>query len=147
MGLGILASLTPDHWDIEILDESFEEFTYRDADLVGFTALTSQATRAYEIATIYREKNIKTVMGGIHASMMTDEALQYVQAPGLPPLEDLMLFLDSKKMPLYIGVSCAIGRGLVDLHHKPIVNFTYGELASPPELAQLMMDADDVVSF
>ena len=78
MGLGILAALTPDHWDIEILDESFEEFTYRDADLVGFTALTSQATRAYELATIYRKKNIKTVMGGIHASMMTDEALQYI---------------------------------------------------------------------
>ena len=79
--------------------------------------------------------------------LMVEEALQYVQAPGLPPMEDLMLFLDSKKMPIYIGVSCAIGRGLVDLHHKPLVNFTYGELKSPPELADLMIEADDVVSF
>lgn len=78
MGLGILAALTPDHWDIEILDESLDTFTYKEADLVGFTALTSQATRAYELAAIYRSKNIKTVMGGIHASMMLDEALTYV---------------------------------------------------------------------
>lgn len=78
MSLGILAALTPDHWEIEILDENLEIFAYLDADLVGFTALTSQATRAYELAGFYREKNIKTVMGGIHASMMTDEALQYV---------------------------------------------------------------------
>ncbi len=79
--------------------------------------------------------------------LMVEDALQYVQAPGLPPLEDLMLFLDSHNMPIYIGVSCAIGRGLVDLHHKPLVNFSYGELKSPPDLAQLMMEADDVVGF
>lgn len=79
--------------------------------------------------------------------LVQEDAIQYVQAPGLPPLEDLMLYLDSHNMPLYIGVSCAIGRGLVDPHHKPLVNFSYGELKSPPDLADLMIEADDVVSF
>ncbi len=78
MSLGIMAALTPDHWDIKILDENLGEFEFVDADLVGFTALTSQATRAYELAHIYRQKNIKTVMGGIHASMMPEEASKYV---------------------------------------------------------------------
>lgn len=80
--------------------------------------------------------------------LVKEDALQYVQAPGLPPLEDLFLFLfDTHKVPLYIGVSCAVGRGLVDLQHKPTVTFSYGELKSPPDLAQLMIEADDVVGF
>jgi radical SAM superfamily enzyme YgiQ (UPF0313 family) len=78
INLGIIASLTPDNWDIEILDENFDLFEYKEADLVGFTALTSQVTRAYEIADIYRSKKIPTILGGIHASMMPEEAMQFV---------------------------------------------------------------------
>jgi len=78
LGLGIVAALTPDDWDIEIVDENFEPFEYREADLVGLTAFTASATRAYEIASLYREKGIPTVLGGIHASMLPEEALQYV---------------------------------------------------------------------
>jgi len=78
MGLGIIAALTDSDWEIEILDESFDVFQVKKADLVGFTGLTSQATRAYELASIYRELNIPTVMGGIHASMLPEEALKYV---------------------------------------------------------------------
>ena len=77
MSLGIIAALTPDNWEIEILDENFERFTYKEADLIGITALTSQVSRAYEIALEYRKRNIPTVMGGIHVSMMKDEAMKY----------------------------------------------------------------------
>ena len=78
LGLGIIARLTPDDWEIEILDENFDEFEYKEADLVGFTAFTSNAYRAYQIAQVYRENGVPTVMGGIHASMMFQEALDYV---------------------------------------------------------------------
>lgn len=78
INLGIIAALTPDHWDVKILDENFEDFIYEPADLVGFTALTSQVTRAYDIAALYRENNIPTVLGGIHASMIPEEAMQFV---------------------------------------------------------------------
>ncbi len=77
MSLAIIAALTPNNWEIEILDENFERFEYRDADLVGLTALTSQVTRAYEIAAVYKNKNIPTVIGGIHVSVMPDEAASY----------------------------------------------------------------------
>ncbi len=78
ISLGIIASMTPDHWDVDIFDEQFDKFEYKEADLVGFTAFTAQVTRAYELADIYRKKGIKTVLGGIHASMMTDEAEKHV---------------------------------------------------------------------
>lgn len=80
LNLGLVAALTPDDWDVEVIDENFDEFTFRDADLVGITAFTSSANRAYELAAIYREKNIPVVMGGIHASMCSEEASRYVDA-------------------------------------------------------------------
>jgi len=77
LALGIIAALTPSNWDIEIIDENFDVFEFREADLVGITALTSAVNRAYTIASIYRERNIPVVLGGIHASMLPEESLQY----------------------------------------------------------------------
>ena len=80
--------------------------------------------------------------------LMKEGCIENVQAPGLPPLEDLILFLCmTNKTPIYIGVSCATGRGLVDEHQKPVVTFDYGELASPPKLADLIIEADNVIGF
>ena len=77
MSLAIIAALTPDNWDIELIDENFDRFEYREADLVGLTALTSQVTRAYEIAELYKNKNTPTVIGEIHVSVMPEEAKKY----------------------------------------------------------------------
>jgi radical SAM superfamily enzyme YgiQ (UPF0313 family) len=80
LGLGIVAALTPGDWDIEILDENFEKFSYKEADLIGISSFTSSITRAYEIAGIYRKRGIPTAIGGIHASMLPEEAMQYVDS-------------------------------------------------------------------
>jgi sulfur relay (sulfurtransferase) complex TusBCD TusD component (DsrE family) len=80
--------------------------------------------------------------------LMRTGCWENVQAPGLPPLEDLMLYLTQvKPIPIYIGVSCAIGRGLVDQDHKPVCGFSYGELGDPSKLATLIREADHVVGF
>jgi radical SAM superfamily enzyme YgiQ (UPF0313 family) len=80
IGLGIVAALTPDHWDVELVDENWEPFVYCQADLVGITAFTASANRAYEIAAIYRQRGVPVVMGGIHASMCREETLRFVDA-------------------------------------------------------------------
>lgn len=80
LSLGIIAALTPDDWKIKLIDENFRSFRYYEADLVGITSFTSSAPRAYEIAALYREKGIPVVMGGIHASMVPEEAMNYVDA-------------------------------------------------------------------
>lgn len=89
IGLGIIATLTPKNWDVEILDENFEEFQYKEADLVGFTALTSSVTRAYELAAIYRQKGIPTVIGGIHASMVPQESGEYCDVVVIGEVESI----------------------------------------------------------
>jgi len=80
LNLGILASLTPPDWEVELIDENFTPFAYRDADLVGVTAFSSSATRAYELSTAYRQQGVPVVMGGIHASVCHEEALRFVDS-------------------------------------------------------------------
>jgi radical SAM superfamily enzyme YgiQ (UPF0313 family) len=75
--LGYLATLTPSYWNIKIIDENIESMTFEDVDLVGITAMTSNAPRAYEISEQYRQKGIKTVIGGVHASMLPEEAARF----------------------------------------------------------------------
>ncbi|MBC8320564.1 MAG: B12-binding domain-containing radical SAM protein [Bacteroidetes bacterium] len=89
LGLGIIATLTPDDWDVELLDENFDSFEFKDADLVALTALTSSVTRAYEIADIYRKKGIASVLGGIHASMMPGEAMKLVDSVVIGEVESV----------------------------------------------------------
>ena len=78
--LAYVAALTPSDWDVQIIDENIQSMTSEDADLVGITAMTWNAPRAYEISEQYRRGGVKTIMGGIHASMLHDEAVQYVDA-------------------------------------------------------------------
>ena len=78
--LGYLAALIGSDWDVRIIDENIEPLTFEDADLVGITAITSNAPRAYKISEQYRRKGIKTVMGGIHAFVLYDEAVQFVDS-------------------------------------------------------------------
>jgi radical SAM superfamily enzyme YgiQ (UPF0313 family) len=77
LGLGIVAALTPDSWDVTLLDETWEQFSYTEADLVGITTFTATAPRAYEIARLYRSKGVPVALGGIHASMCPEEASQF----------------------------------------------------------------------
>jgi len=108
MALGIIAALTPENWEIEIADENFEDFTFRQADLVGITALTATINRAYEIAGLYRENGIPTILGGIHVSMLPGEASQYAdcivkgEAESVWPVI-IADFISGRLQPLYEG--------------------------------------------
>lgn len=77
LSLSYIAALTPKEYEIILIDENIEPFKFIPADIVGITGYTSLISRAYEIAQQYKLKGIPTVMGGIHVSMLPDEALKY----------------------------------------------------------------------
>ena len=83
LSLMVLAGLTPREWDISIVDENLGAPNY-DAmprpDLVGITAFTAQANRAYEVAAHFRKLGVPVVMGGIHATMCRDEAMEHADS-------------------------------------------------------------------
>ena len=85
-----IAGLTSDKFVVKIIDEYYQKIDFvEEVDLVGITAMTQQAYRAYEIADIYRKKNIPVVMGGIHASVLPDEALKHVDTVIIGEAEEL----------------------------------------------------------
>lgn len=108
LNLPYIASLTPDHYEIEVIDENIKPFEFKHADIVGITSYTSQVNRGYEIAQLYRARGIKTVMGGIHVSMMPEEALNFCDAVVIGEAESVWpkLLVDFEKGSLkkrYIG--------------------------------------------
>ena len=87
--LGIIATLTPDDWDIEIIDENYEKFYYIEADLVAISSYTHCINSAYEIARIYKQHNTPVVLGGIHASFFPNEAKKVVDIVAVGRAEGL----------------------------------------------------------
>ncbi|OGP26250.1 MAG: hypothetical protein A2022_03635 [Deltaproteobacteria bacterium GWF2_42_12] len=78
LNLPTLAALTPKDWEVEILDARVTPVDYNArVDLVGITGFTAEMPSAYEIADNFRKNGVKVVMGGVHVSAMSDEALQH----------------------------------------------------------------------
>jgi len=83
LGLMLLAGMTPPEWEVTIIDENLGAPDYAELprpDLVGVTAFTSQAGRAYEVAAHFRKLGVPVVMGGIHATMCLEEATLHADA-------------------------------------------------------------------
>jgi radical SAM superfamily enzyme YgiQ (UPF0313 family) len=90
LGLLRVAGATPPEWTVSILDEKAEPIDFsRPADLVGITGMTPAINRAYEIADRFRDRGVPVVMGGIHVSMMPDEALEHCDAVVIGEAEGL----------------------------------------------------------
>jgi radical SAM superfamily enzyme YgiQ (UPF0313 family) len=85
-----IIGLTPPNIEISYIDEDFEEIDFSVTyDIVGISAMTQQVTRAYEISKEFRERGVYVVMGGIHASVLPDEALEWVDTVVVGEAENL----------------------------------------------------------
>ncbi len=81
LGLAMVAALTPPEVEISITDENVTVIDFqKEIDLVGITAITITAKRAYEIADTFRAKGVKVVLGGSHPSALPKEASQHADA-------------------------------------------------------------------
>jgi len=81
LNLPTLAALVPPGVDVVISDDRFGEVNFSEKyDIVGITCITETALRAYEIADEYRSRGAKVVLGGIHPTLLTNEALQHADA-------------------------------------------------------------------
>ena len=77
----VIAALTPRSHEVVLVDENYEEVDFSvEYDLVAISAMTQQADRAYEIAGKFRKNGTKVVMGGIHATVLPDEAAVHVDS-------------------------------------------------------------------
>ncbi|MDH5681558.1 MAG: B12-binding domain-containing radical SAM protein [Spirochaetota bacterium] len=76
-----IAGLTPPEIELSITDEKYDQVDFdKKVDLVGISARTTCVSRAYEIADEYRKRGVKVVLGGMHPTILPDEAIQHADA-------------------------------------------------------------------
>jgi radical SAM superfamily enzyme YgiQ (UPF0313 family) len=78
LGIGILAGLTPKHYEIKFIDGNIESVDILEGwDIVAITVSTPAAQAAFEIAKQYQKTGALIVMGGMHPTVMPEECLTY----------------------------------------------------------------------
>ena len=107
LSLLIIASLTPDHHSVKIIDERYEEIDFNgDYDIVGISCYTFNVFRGYQIADEFRRRGKKIVLGGWHASTLPEEAKDHADAVVVGEAEEswprlLRDFEDGNLKPYY----------------------------------------------
>jgi radical SAM superfamily enzyme YgiQ (UPF0313 family) len=89
--LTTLAALIPDdiEVDLTLIDEGIEDIEPNiRADLIGISAITGSAPRAYEVADHFRRRGIPVVLGGVHPTLMPDEAARHADSVVIGYAED-----------------------------------------------------------
>ena len=90
LNLAVIAALTPPDVEVTITDENITTIDIeKKVDLVGITVLTVTAKRAYEIADRYRAQGVKVIMGGIHVSLLPEEAAEHADSLVIGEAEDI----------------------------------------------------------
>jgi radical SAM superfamily enzyme YgiQ (UPF0313 family) len=77
----LAAYVDPNKYDVHIIEESVDRIVPDDNfDLVAMSVMTPYAPRAYELAREYRARGAKVVLGGVHPSLLPEEAAQHADA-------------------------------------------------------------------
>ena len=78
LGVTTIAALFPAQWEVSVIDEDVDPVdTSQKADLVGISTLTLDAPHAYKLADGFRQREVPVLMGGMHPSVLPDEALEH----------------------------------------------------------------------
>ncbi len=123
LGLLILASLMKADFELEYVDENKTDINFeKKYQLVAISCMTQQADRAYKIADKFRRKNIKVTIGGIHPTIMPEEAKLHADSVFVGEVENTWKYFrqdyfNNKIKPFYIS------NGPVDLNESPIPSY------------------------
>ena len=115
--------------EVEIYNEDIGRPDYANlkADLIGISILTSTAKRGYEIAKKFPRD--KVIMGGVHASLLPEEASQYARQVVVGEAEEVIIDVAEGRLKEPI----VYGRAVSDLDALPDPDFSLikGYGASP----------------
>jgi len=78
LALYILEGLTSPEHEVKVIEEEvFDIDLDHKCDLVGISCMTANAPRAYELCREFKKRGKTVVLGGVHPSILPEEALQY----------------------------------------------------------------------
>ncbi len=82
--LPYLAAMTPEEWEISLVDEQLVDIDFNaPADVVAITTWTVNALRAYDIADRFRKRGVLVMMGGPHVFSHAEEVVDHCDAVGI----------------------------------------------------------------
>lgn len=129
LGLLTLAGMAPDRFDGEYIEvRDLNEVPDR-FDVIALSTLSATAKETYAMAARVRERGLPVILGGLHATLAPQEAINHVDAivigEGEPIWREVLEDLECGRLkPLYD----ARRYGPFDLRHAPMPRF---ELLSP----------------
>lgn len=92
LSLGALAGLTPLEVEVVLYDDRLEPIPFDEpTDLVAITVQIFTARRAYEISAAYRQRGVPVILGGMHPTLIPNEAAQHADSIYLGDAEGLWL--------------------------------------------------------
>jgi radical SAM superfamily enzyme YgiQ (UPF0313 family) len=90
LSLQLLAAITPSEHEVIIREEEIENINLdEECDVVGITCMTANAPRAYYYAEEFKKRGRTIVMGGVHPSILPDEALKFSDSVVIGEAEDI----------------------------------------------------------
>ncbi len=134
--LPLLASAFPKNYSVQIKDEKVSKVSGRErSDIVFITTLTSTAHRAYKLADTFMTRGIPVVIGGVHATVLPQEAQEHATAVVMGEAEDMVLRIlsDFEKgglAPLYQG-SCFTDLATASHPDLELLNWRHRFFLSP----------------
>ena len=123
LALATLAALTPPDIDVGFSDDQIHPIDLNDgfqgADLVAISVMSKTAYRAYQIADACREKGIKVVLGGIHPTILPEEASAHADVVVVGEAEILwprvIADFQANRLQRFYRQD-----GVVDMNHSPV---------------------------
>ena len=89
LGLLILASFMKNDFELEYVDENISNINFeKDYQLVAISCMTQQSVRAYQIADEFKKRNVKVIIGGIHPTILPEEAKLHADAVFIGEVEN-----------------------------------------------------------
>lgn len=112
--LALLAALVPEELnaEVKIYDETAEAIPLDlDADIIGITCITGTSSRCYKFADYFRSKGKTVILGGVHPSLIPEEAKRHADSIILGLGEDnfpkaLQDFKNGCLQPVYRQDTC-----------------------------------------
>ena len=81
LALYILQGLTPASHEVMIIEEESESIDLEQkCDLVAISCMTANAPRAYTLCNEFKKRGKTVILGGVHPTILPDEALEYADA-------------------------------------------------------------------
>ena len=88
--LPYLAALTPEGWDITLVDEQLHPVPFDERfDVAAVSCATLTSFRAYDVADEFRRRGVPVLLGGPHTFFHSEEAGEHCDAVGIGEAEPI----------------------------------------------------------